>query len=326
MIRDKILDFLAAHEGKYVSGELMSEQLHLTRAAIWKQIKVLKEAGFEIEAQTKTGYRLLHTPRNINAWTIKHFLRTRELGQKVDLHKDITSTNERAKELAMQGVEHGTVVFSERQSSGRGRMQRWWEAPAGGLWMSVILKPNLSLADASKITLCTGVAVADAITEVCKIKPGIKWPNDLLYEGQKIVGILAEVVGEWNTVQTMVVGIGVNVNFGRAELSKDLMAATLQDITGTRWDLNLLAAKILERLEEELLLLETQGFASVRERWTQRAVGIGQEALILQGKQTLEGVIQGISLDGELIVKIGTENRIFAAGEVRVRTPAGTYF
>ncbi|HWQ89896.1 MAG TPA: biotin--[acetyl-CoA-carboxylase] ligase [Desulfitobacteriaceae bacterium] len=326
MIRENILDFMAAHKGEYVSGELMSEQLHLTRAAIWKQIKVLREAGFEIEAQTKMGYRLLHTPLSIDAWIMKHSLKTRELGHKLDLHKDVTSTNERAKELAMQGVDHGTVVLAERQSSGRGRMQRWWEAPAGGLWMSVILKPKLSLADASKITLCTGVAVADAITEVCNIKVGIKWPNDLVYQGQKLVGILAEVVGEWNTVQTMVVGIGVNVNFTREELSKDLMAATLQDLTGTKWDLNVLAAKILERLEEELISLETRGFASLRERWMQRAVGIGQDALILQGKQTLEGIIQGISLDGELIVKIGAKNHVFSAGEVRVRSTNGTYF
>jgi BirA family biotin operon repressor/biotin-[acetyl-CoA-carboxylase] ligase len=326
MVREEILDLLAANPGEYVSGELMSEHLQLTRAAIWKQIKVLKEAGFEIEAQTKRGYRLLRTPLTINVWTIKHLLKTQKLGRELDLNMEVTSTNERAKELARKGMDHGTAVLAETQTLGVGRMQRHWEAPKGGLWMSVILKPKLSLADASKLTLCAGVAVVDAIAEVCKINVGIKWPNDVVYKGQKLVGILAEVVGEWNTIQTMVIGIGVNVNLRRDQLSKELLATTIQEITGDTFDLNTLAAKILEQLEEELINLETKGFDSLRDRWMQRAVGLGQTAVIQQGNRTFEGVIQGISVDGELIIKIGEENHTFSAGEVRVRSTTGTYF
>ncbi|MFZ3101079.1 MAG: biotin--[acetyl-CoA-carboxylase] ligase [Desulfitobacteriaceae bacterium] len=326
MARAEILDLMVAHLGEYVSGELMSEHLRITRAAIWKQIKILKELGFDIEAQTKRGYRLLQTPLSINAWTIKHVLKTQRLGQQLELHAELPSTNERAKELARQGMDHGTVVLAERQSAGHGRMQRQWESPKGGLWMSVILKPKLSLADASKLTLCTGIAVVDAFAEVCKIEAGIKWPNDLVYGGQKIAGILGEVVGEWNTVQTMIIGIGVNANLRREELSKDLMATTLQEIVGTKLDLNALAASILERLEEELTCLENQGFSSVRERWLQRAVGLGQGAVIQRGNQTFEGIIQGITADGELILRIGKENLTFSAGEVRVRSTTGTYF
>ncbi len=326
MAREEILDLMVAHSGEYVSGELMSEHFQLTRAAIWKQIKVFKEAGFEIEAQTNRGYRLLKTPFSINAWTIKNALKTQQLGQKLDLHEELPSTNERAKELARQGMDHGTVVLAERQSAGHGRMQRQWESPKGGLWMSIILKPKLSLADASKLTLCTGVAVVDALVEVCKIEAGIKWPNDLVYAGQKIAGILGEVVGEWNTVQTMIIGIGINANLRREELSKDLMATTLQEIVGLKLDLNALAATILERLEDELTSLETLGFSSLRERWLERAVGLGQGAVIQRGNQTFEGIIQGISDEGELILRIGEENLTFSAGEVRVRSNTGTYF
>jgi BirA family biotin operon repressor/biotin-[acetyl-CoA-carboxylase] ligase len=326
MVREEILDLLAANRGEYVSGELMSEHLQLTRAAIWKQIKVLKETGFQIEAQTKKGYRLLRTPLNINAWTIKHLLKTRKLGHELYISGEVTSTNEWAKELARKGKDHGTAVLAETQTVGVGRMQRHWEAPKGGLWMSVILKPKLSLADASKLTLCAGVAVVDTITEVCGIKVGIKWPNDVVFNGQKLVGILAEVVGEWNTIQTMVIGIGVNVNLQRMQLSKELLATTLLEITGEEFDLNALAAKILEHLEEELINSETKGFDSLRDRWMQRAFGLGQTALIQQGNLTYEGVIQGISVDGELIIKIGEENQTFSAGEVRVRSTTGTYF
>ncbi len=281
---------------------------------------------FEIEAQTKRGYRLLRTPLTINAWTIKHLLKTKELGRELDLNVEVTSTNERAKELAGKGWGHGTAVLAEMQNVGVGRMQRHWESPKGGLWMSVILKPKLSLADASKLTLCAGVAVVDAIAGVCKIKVGIKWPNDVVYNGQKLVGILAEVVGEWNTVQTMVIGIGVNVNLRRDQLSKELLATTIQEITGVTFDLNILAAEILKHLEQELFDLEIKGFNSLRDRWMQRAVGLKQTAVIQQGDRTFEGVIQGISVDGELIIKIGEESHTFSAGEVRVRSAAGTYF
>ncbi|WP_460000509.1 biotin--[acetyl-CoA-carboxylase] ligase [Paradesulfitobacterium aromaticivorans] len=325
-MRHKILDLLVARPREFVSGEQISQELNLTRAAIWKQIKGLKEAGYEIEAQTKNGYRLLATPLALDAWAVAQELKTERLGRELYLYEEISSTNEKAKELARQGAAHGAVVIGRRQTAGHGRMQRLWESPPGGLWMSVVLRPNLSLADASKLTLVTSVAVVGALREMGELKPGIKWPNDVIFEGKKLAGILAEVVGEWTTIQTMVLGIGVNANLERKDLSPELSAGSLQELLGCPLDLNKLAAGILEKLEEGLNIFERDGFAPLRELWLERALGIGRECAIEKGGQVYRGIMRGIAADGELVVEVDGQDHKFAAGEVRLRAVNGEYF
>lgn len=326
MVRHDILDLLAAHPGKNVSGERISQQLNVTRAAIWKQIQILKEEGFDIEAQTKNGYRLLKTPLSLNEWVLKQGLTTHSLGRVIDFVDELSSTNDRAKELARQGAVHGQIVLAQRQTLGRGRLQRQWESPKGGLWMSVVLRPNLSLADASKITLAASVAIADSLKELFQLRVGIKWPNDLVFEGHKIVGILGEVVGEWNTVQTLILGIGLNGNFPRERLNNSFTATTLYEILGHEVDLNLLAAGILKHLENELISLERKEFEELRLKWSERAVGLGEEVRILRGDQVIEGIFKGISIDGALLLETEDGEIGFSAGEVQLRSKEGIYF
>ncbi|WP_205623381.1 biotin--[acetyl-CoA-carboxylase] ligase [Desulfosporosinus sp. HMP52] len=325
MLRDDILYLLTAHSEEVVSGQRISNQLNVTRAAVWKQIKILREEGFAIEAQTKNGYRLLKTPLALNEWVFKQALSTQALGRVVDFSDELSSTNDRAKELARQGALHGLTVLASRQQAGRGRLQRQWESPAGGLWMSVVLRPNLSLADASKITLAASVAIVDTVQELFELSIGIKWPNDLIYKGQKLAGILGEVVGEWNTVQTLILGIGVNGNFPRKQLNNTFPATTLQEILGFDIDLNLLAAKILENLERELIFLEEKKFDELRSKWTKRAIGLGEGVRIFRGENVIEGVFKGISIDGALILETGNEEITFSAGEIKLRSKQG-YF
>ncbi|MHB8073381.1 biotin--[acetyl-CoA-carboxylase] ligase [Desulfosporosinus fructosivorans] len=326
MLRHQILDFLAQHPEKYVSGERISQQLNVTRAAIWKQIQVLKEEGFEIEGQSKNGYCLLKTPFALNEWVLKRALSTSSLGSKITLEDELKSTNVRAKELARQGSVHGQVVLARLQSSGRGRLQRPWDSPRGGLWMSVVLCPNLSLADASKLTLAASVAIVDALEELFSLRIGIKWPNDLVFNGLKIAGILGEVVGEWNTVQTIILGMGINVNFSREQLSPLLNATTLFEILGYEVDLNILAAGILKHLEKQVLSLEKRAFEELRENWSERATGLGEEVRILRGEQVIQGIFKGITIDGALLLETNDGEKSFSAGEVQLRSKAGKYF
>ena len=326
MLRHDILDLLNEQPSENVSGEKISRQLKVTRAAIWKQIKILKEEGFEIEAQPKNGYRLLKTPLAMNEWVLKRTLDTRSLGYAIELNEDLPSTNERAKELARQGAPHGQIVLAKRQSSGKGRLQRQWESPLGGLWMSAVLRPNLSLADATKITLAASVAVVDALKELVDRPFGIKWPNDIVFEGRKIAGILGEVVGEWNVVQTLILGIGVNVNFLWQRLGDSFSAITLYELLGYEVDLNRLAAGILRYLESELMALEHKEFAELRLKWSERAVGLGKEVRVLRGEQVIEGIFKGISIDGSLLLETGEGEKSFSAGEVRLRSKQGVYF
>lgn len=326
MVRHDILCLLAEHPGGYVSGEKISQHLKVTRSAIWKQIKILKEEGFEIEAQTKNGYRLLKTPISLNEWVLKQALTTTSLGCVLELSDSLPSTNERAKELARLGAVHGHVVLANSQSSGRGRMQRPWESPSGGLWMSVVLRPNLSLADASKITLAASVAIVDALRELVQVRIGIKWPNDLIYQGKKIAGILGEVVGEWNAVQTLIIGLGLNANLQREQLSNSLSAITLQEILSYQVDLNRLTAGILKHLEIQLKSLENKAFEDLRASWSEKAVGIGKEVIILRGEQVLQGIFKGISIDGALILETEDGEKSFTAGEIQLRSKASNYF
>ncbi len=326
MLRHDILHLLAAHPEKYVSGERISQQLKVTRAAIWKQIQVLKEEGFEIEGQTRNGYCLLKTPFSLNEWVLKKALTTISLGSKITLEDELESTNVWAKELARQGGAHGQVVIARSQSSGKGRLQRQWESPRGGLWMSVVLRPNLSLADASKLTLATSVAIVDAFEELYSLRIGIKWPNDLVFDGSKIAGILGEVVGEWNTVQALILGIGINVNFPRERLSPLLKATTLLEILGYEVDLNVLAAGIMKHLEKQVICLENKAFEELRSNWLERAVSLGEEVRILRGEQVCQGVFKGISIDGALLLETDDGEKSFSAGEVQVRSKIGEYF
>jgi len=326
MLRHDILHLLAAHPEKYVSGERISQQLNVTRATIWKQIQVLKEEGFEIEGQTKNGYCLLKTPFSLNEWVLKKALTTTSLGSKIHLEDELESTNVRAKELARQGGVHGQVVLARRQSSGRGRLQRQFESPRGGLWMSVVLRPNLSLADASKLTLAASVAIVDAFEELFSLRIGIKWPNDLIFNGSKIAGILGEVVGEWNTVQTLILGIGINVNFPHERLSPLLNATTLFEILRDDVDLNILAATILKHLEKQVISLERKAFEELRVCWLERAVGLGEEVIILRGEQVIQGIFKGITIDGALLLKTEDGEKSFTAGEVQLRSKMSKYF
>ncbi|ODA39637.1 biotin--[acetyl-CoA-carboxylase] ligase [Desulfosporosinus sp. BG] len=325
MVRHDILHLLATHPDEYVSGERLSQLLNVTRAAIWKHIKVLKDEGFEIEGQTKNGYRLLKRPLFLNEWAIQQALTTTSLGRAIYLEDELASTNVRAKELAQQGGVHGLTVLAKYQSVGQGRLQRQWESPKGGLWMSVVLRPDLSLADASKLTLAASVAIVDALEDLFQLRIGIKWPNDLVFNGQKLAGILGEVVGEWNAVQTLILGMGINANFPREQLSTSLSATTLYEILGYEVDLNILAASILKRLENEVISLEKGAFQELRSSWSERAVGLGEEVRILQREQVFQGIFKGISIDGALLLETVEGEKIFSAGEVQLRSKTSTY-
>lgn len=322
-MRNEILNLLASQPGKYVSGEAISQELKITRAAVWKQIQALRESGYDIEAQTKSGYRLVKTPLSLEEWVLKRDLKTQILGREIYCLEEVPSTNEYAKSLIRQGVGDGGVILARRQTAGRGRMQRAWESPEGGIWMTVILKPQLSLADAAKLTLSAGVALARACRKLYDIDVQIKWPNDLVYQGKKMAGILGEVVGEWNTVQTLILGIGINANLERVDLPSTLPATTLKEQLGQPINLNDLVITFLEALESEVKSLEEGDIKGLRERWLTYAAGLGKEVQVEEAGHVFKGILKGISTSGELILEENHQEHRFFAGEVKLRSPEG---
>ncbi|GAA0701815.1 biotin--[acetyl-CoA-carboxylase] ligase [Paraclostridium ghonii] len=210
-MREKIVNLLLNSDLEFISGEEISKQLGISRTAVWKHINVLKEQGYEIESVNKKGYRLKESPDDIlSKENILHDLNTIFIGKEIIHFDSIDSTNNYAKNIANEAID-GTVVISEEQLSGRGRLGKQWHSKKHeGIWMSIILKPNIIPMDASFITLIAGASIVKALSNL-GVDASIKWPNDIILNGKKICGILTELSAEIERVNYIVLGIGINV-------------------------------------------------------------------------------------------------------------------
>jgi len=222
--KDKLLLFLKENQGHWVSGELISNNLSVSRAAIWKHIQKLKEEGYVIESASKKGYLLSKSSDPITADEIRQGLSSKVFGKKDIIYLNETdSTNTRARELAAQGTPEGTLVIAEKQTNGRGRRGRsWFSPPGGGIYFSLILRPIISPSETPRITLMTAVVLAETLISLMKLKLKIKWPNDILVNGKKLAGILTEISTEMDAVNYIIVGIGLNVNTQFEDLPKEI--------------------------------------------------------------------------------------------------------
>lgn len=326
MIRHQILDHLALNKGQYVSGEELSKRLKITRAAVWKHINLLKSEGYIIDAVPRKGYCLSALPQNIDPYALQYAFQAQGLqAWKLQYYETIPSTNDQAKQVAKQDPLSSAVIVARTQQSGKGRHGRTWSSPAGGLWMSILLHPNLSLADASKTTLAAGIGIIHALQELTGLEVQIKWPNDIVFQGRKLAGILGEVSGEWISVQNLILGIGINGNFSLTDLPPGVAGTTLSEIRGCDTDLNQLAALTVAHIVNQLRVLEREGFEPIRQSWMAAAVGIGQPVKIIDGKTEHFGVFSGIDEDGALILGEGKQQKRFTAGDVHLRSAEGGY-
>ena len=212
-MRERILEILRSKMPAPVSGEVLSQELAVSRTAIWKHIQALKNEGYTIESVPKKGYILKEVPDRLKPAEVVANLKTKWLGHHIHYCELTTSTNELAKRLAGEGCEDGLVVIAEEQNSGKGRLSRGWFSPfARGVWFSVVLKPPFMPQEASKCTLLAAIAVVKAVNKYKGVQASIKWPNDVLLDGKKLVGILTEMSAEFGRINYIVIGTGINVN------------------------------------------------------------------------------------------------------------------
>ncbi|WP_234121727.1 biotin--[acetyl-CoA-carboxylase] ligase [Clostridium hydrogenum] len=223
-MKGKILDILKSNSDDFVSGQSISRNLGVTRAAVWKYINKLKEEGYLIESVSKKGYRLKSCPDLLTYDEIKDILNTRYIGRHIVYYDSIGSTNDEAKKLAIEdSCVDGTVVIAEEQTSGRGRFDRKWaSAKYKCINMSIILKPNIEAYNVALISSIAAAAVGMAIDE-CGMKAKVKWPNDIVVNWRKVCGILAEASGEMNRLNYVIVGIGINVNQESKDFSEEIL-------------------------------------------------------------------------------------------------------
>ncbi len=327
-MRDKILKVLVDNRDEFLSGEAISSYLGITRSAVWKHIKALQQDGFEIESRPGLGYRLLALPEELDLISLNEIMKTQIMGKSIELHQVIDSTNNRARELALEGADEGTLIIAETQLEGRGRLSRSWISPRGkGIWMSLILKPDLSPDQAPHITAIAAVAIRKALNRATGLDIGIKWPNDIIIDGKKVCGILTEMHADIDRIYYVVVGIGINVNMTQEDLPVELSstATSLRIALGRNLDRRQLIALIMEEIEEiYYTYLENRDFKQILDLCRQYSVTLNRPVKVIGRDTSFEGFAVDFDEDGSLLVKKEDGNIIkVMSGDVSVRGEGG---
>lgn len=322
--KSDILSLLRS-SGDYVSGQQLCEQFDVSRTAVWKAINQLKEDGYEIEAVSHKGYRLLESPDILSESEILSRLTTSWAGQTIHYFKETGSTNIDAKRFAEEGAPHGTTVVADMQAEGRGRRGKTWQSPAGSaIYMTILLKPDFAPDKASMLTLVMALSVADAIAEVTGLPAGIKWPNDIVVNKKKVCGILTEMNVELDFIQYVVIGVGINVNNScPEEFAEEIrqMATSLKIESGMQITRAALLVQVLLHFEKNYdTFVRTLDLSGMMEAYDARLLNLNQEVKVLDPKGEYTGIARGITPTGELLVeKESGEMILVYAGEVSVR-------
>lgn len=254
--------------------------------------------------------------------TISSALTAKRIGSAVYCYEEIGSTNNEAKRLATEGCPDGTLVIAEQQHGGRGRLSRSFLSPKGkGLWFTLVLRPNIAPTEASKCTLLAALAVAKAIRKTTGIDCGIKWPNDILVNGKKLVGILTEMSADVDGINYIVCGIGINVNIRREEFPDELrdIATSVEAELGQPFDRMMLLDAVCNEAERAYEQMLREGFAPILAEWKEYSVTLGQAVRVIAPDETYEGVAIDLDEDGSLLVQTETEIKTVLAGDVSIR-------
>ncbi|HOR13927.1 MAG TPA: biotin--[acetyl-CoA-carboxylase] ligase [Clostridia bacterium] len=320
-MRESILRMLYEHNGEYISGEYISKQLGITRAAVWKHIQCLQKEGNTIEAATRKGYRLAGSQEAFRPAFIKPQLKTKRLGCELIYVETLASTNLLARELMQQGCKHGTVIIAEQQLKGRGRLGRSWVNEKGkDICMSIVLKPRLETQYAPIFTLATALGI-HKLTADLGLTPSIKWPNDVLISEKKFCGILLEMQSNANEVDHIIVGIGLNVN---TLLFPDELVnfATSLALEGScQLNRSKIAAELLNSLEPLYDACEHEkNFTLLLNEYKERCSTLGRQIEVTGLSSTLVGVAEGIDFSGRLLLRTEDDQvHAISAGDVTLR-------
>ncbi|NHM29149.1 biotin--[acetyl-CoA-carboxylase] ligase [Neobacillus terrae] len=315
-LRKKLLDAFTNAGDSYLSGQAVAELLGCSRTAVWKHIEELRKEGFQLEAVRRKGYRILHTPDRMTEDEIRLGLKTSFIGRNIDYQESTGSTQKIAHQLSNDDAPEGTVVVAEEQVSGRGRMDRKWHSPKyTGIWMSIILRPNILPARAPQLTLLAAVAVVQAMEEVTGLVPEIKWPNDILINGRKVTGILTELQAEADRINSVIIGIGINVNQESFPEEIEQTATSLLIEKGEAVSRTELIKSVFAHLEKLYSIYLENGFLPIKLLWESYAVSIGKTLKARTLTSVIEGRALGITDDGVLKIedKDGVIHQVYSA-------------
>ena len=316
----KILSFLKAHESEFLSGQDMSNILKISRVAVWKDIKKIRLLGYKIESKQNLGYRLVDSSELLLPWEITQNLNTKFLGKRVYYFDSTDSTQNFAMEIASNDKENGTVVISKKQTGGRGRMKRKWKSPTGGIWMSIIIHPKFDVSYTTLVPIATSLALCMAIEKILKIKPELKWPNDVTLKGKKVAGVLIDTSIISNEIENMVLGIGINFKIKPHELASTIKktpnfygVATLVKKNERALPL---VHQFLYELENVFQLINSRRIRKIKNEWTKRSSTIGRNVSIITSEGNVNGKAVKIDSDGALIISKGKKAERILVGDI----------
>jgi BirA family biotin operon repressor/biotin-[acetyl-CoA-carboxylase] ligase len=302
----KVLEVLESGDGP-VSGEQISAKLGMSRSAVWKHIKELKGMGYEIEASQKEGYRLIKKSNRLLPYEVHKRLRTNFIGKKMRYYETTPSTNWIGREMAEEqdaAKLHGMVIIAEEQTGGMGRLGRSWVSPAGGVWFTIVLKPDIPIDRVFMVTMAGSVAVARAIRREYDLGALIKWPNDIYIGDKKVGGLLLELFAEADQIHYCLLGVGVDVNVSPGELTGVKSSVTsISSEMGHNVDRAVFLARVLKEFESRYLLIESGEYDAVIREWKSFSSTLEHRVAINTMKATFEGEAIDIDEFGALLIR-----------------------
>ena len=318
----KVLSFFQTHDSEYLSGQDLSDVLKISRVAVWKHIKKIQTLGYKIESKQKLGYRLIDDTEKLLPWEITRDLKTKLIGKRVYYFEEIDSTQNFAQNIAADKKENGTIIIAEKQTSGRGRLDRKWTSPKGGIWFSLIIHPKFDVSSSTLIPILSAVALSKSIKSVLDIETEVKWPNDITMNGKKVAGVLVDASFQTNSIDYLILGIGINFDIDTKKLEKRLTKTpNFYGIDSLREKENKtppkkLLKEFLLQFEKNLFQLDKGEKSKIIKEWTKRAAGIGKKITINTSNGKISGISQGIDNDGALKIKTRNEIKKIYVGDV----------
>ena len=321
----KILNFLESHESEYLSGQDLSDVLKISRVAVWKHIEKIRSLGYRIDSKQKRGYKFVNRTEKLLPWEITKKIKSKFIGRRIYYFDEIDSTQNYALQISNNTNENGAIIIAEKQTHGKGRLNRKWYSPEGGIWLSVIIHPELQISDATIIPLAASLALCESIKKVHKIKTDVKWPNDITIDDKKVAGMLIDTSIQGNKVENLVLGIGINFAVNIQQIEKRLKKSTnFYGVTSLFPEKNSpskieLLVQFLLELEKVINSLIKGKNAQIIRDWSKHTNMFGKAISVNTGNGKISGIAKKIDSDGALIIKTGTKNRRIFVGDVTLR-------
>lgn len=319
-IKTKVLMELKKTDA-YVSGQDICESCGVSRTAVWKVINQLKSEGYEIDSVTNKGYRIIKAPDILSKSELESVIPQGGIVSSIVYFEETDSTNTRAKLLGEEGVEHGTLVVADCQTTGKGRRGRSFSSPAGqSVYMTFLLRPDISPTKASMLTIVSAMAVRSALSEACGIDVRIKWPNDIVADGKKLCGILTEMSAELTKVNYVAVGIGINVNNEKMPKDIENVAVSARILTGKSFRRSIIIGSVCKWFGIYYdKFIKTLDLSLIKEEYNSYLIHMNREIEIIKNGEKYTAKSLGLADDGELLIEREGRTEKVISGEVSVR-------